>query len=386
MSIHQRPETVNRRIKIPRQLFFALFPYLGVEKSRWLDYNINTLCSGGTEASKRAVAGETANHRGTLYMENENDRKSNRPALSANVERVFSEAYYIGRASTAKGIVASYIPELAKADPTAFGLFMMDNSGNTLSFGDFETRFSIQSIGKVIILAAALKYRGFRGTFDHVMMEPSGDSFNSILKLDTRSNLPFNPMINAGAIQIVSLLADLLSFEELVGFARELCLDDGIELDEEVYKSEFESGDRNRAIVYLLKSKGVLMADPVKTVDLYFKMCSLSVSARSLAALGLVISNGGIDPANGKRLIEAEHVRTIKSLMFTCGMYDFSGEFGVRVGVPAKSGVGGGLVCAAPGMGIGLYGPALDPYGNSIAAVKAMEHISEKLNLHVFDY
>lgn len=319
-------------------------------------------------------------------MENETETKNNTSTVSAAVERVFSEAYYIGRASTAKGAVASYIPELAKADPTAFGLYMLDNDGTSLSFGDCEARFSIQSICKVVILAAALKYRGFRGTFDHVMMEPSGDAFNSILKLDMRSNLPFNPMINAGAIQTVSLLADLLSFDDLVAFARELCNDDGIMLDEAVYKSEFDSGDRNRAIVYLLRSKGVLMADPDKTVDLYFKMCSLSVSARSLATLGLVISNGGLAPLGGKRLIDAEHVRTIKSLMFTCGMYDFSGEFGVRVGVPAKSGVGGGLVCAAPGMGIGLYGPALDPFGNSIAAVKAMEHISEKLNLHVFDY
>ena len=319
-------------------------------------------------------------------MENETETKNNTSTVSAAVERVFSEAYYIGRASTAKGAVASYIPELAKADPTAFGLYMLTNDGTSLSFGDCEARFSIQSICKVVILAAALKYRGFQGTFDHVMMEPSGDAFNSILKLDMRSNLPFNPMINAGAIQTVSLLADLLSFDDLVAFARELCNDDGIMLDEAVYKSEFDSGDRNRAIVYLLRSKGVLMADPDKTVDLYFKMCSLSVSARSLATLGLVISNGGLAPLGGKRLIDAEHVRTIKSLMFTCGMYDFSGEFGVRVGVPAKSGVGGGLVCAAPGMGIGLYGPALDPFGNSIAAVKAMEHISEKLNLHVFDY
>lgn len=302
------------------------------------------------------------------------------------IERAFREAYYIGRASTAKGTVATYIPELKKANPDAFGLYMLDDKGNSLNYGSTDTRFSIQSICKVIILAAALKFRGFDGTFDHVMMEPSGDAFNSILKLDMRSNLPFNPMINAGAIQTVSLLTDIMSFEELLQFAKELCCDDGIALDAAVYKSEFDSGDRNRAIVYLLKSKGVLMADPDRTVDLYFKMCSLAVTARSLASLGLVISNGGLDPLSGRRLIAAEHVRTIKSLMFTCGMYDFSGEFGVRVGVPSKSGVGGGLVCAAPGMGIGLYGPALDPFGNSIAAVKAMEHISSELGLHVFDY
>ncbi|MBR0157069.1 MAG: glutaminase A [Clostridia bacterium] len=299
----------------------------------------------------------------------------------------FAEAYRLGLEAAPEGKVADYIPELAKADPGAFGIYMLDGNGESISFGDVSTRFSIQSVAKVIILAVALKYKGFRETFSHVMMEPSGDSFNSIVKLDLRSNLPFNPMINAGAIQTVSLLADDFSFEELMGFARELCMDPNIVLDEAVYKSEHETGDRNRAIVYLLKSKGVLMADPEKTVDLYFKLCSLSVNARSLAALGLVISNGGVNPFTGRNWIGPDHVRTIKSLMFTCGMYDFSGQFGVRVGVPGKSGVGGGMVCAARGpMGIGLYGPALDPYGNSIAAVRAMEHLSEKLNLHVFDY
>ena len=306
---------------------------------------------------------------------------------SEYVRGVFEEAYRIGLAAAPQGKVADYIPELAKADPKAFGIYMLDDLGGSLSFGDTETRFSIQSVGKVIILAAALKYRGFDATFSHVMMEPSGDAFNSILKLDTRSNLPFNPMINAGAIQVVSMLVDVVSFDDLLALSRELCRDDGIMLDEKVYKSEFETGDRNRAITYLLKSKGVLMGDPERTADLYFKLCSLSVTARSLAALGLIISNEGIDPISGRRLVDSKDVRTVKSLMFTCGMYDFSGEFGVRVGVPSKSGVGGGLCCAARGpMGIGLYGPALDPFGNSIAAVKAMEHISKKLDLHAFDF
>lgn len=303
------------------------------------------------------------------------------------IRRVFEEGYRIGLAHTSEGHVANYIPELAKADPNDFGIYMLNNEGESLAFGNVDKRFSVQSICKVIILAVALKYRGFDETFKHVMMEPSGDSFNSIIKLDTASNLPYNPMINAGAIQTVSLLADDFSFEELMQFARELCMDPNIVLDEAVYKSEYETGDRNRAIVYLLKSKGVLMADPEKTVDLYFKLCSLSVNARSLASLGLVLSNGGINPFSGKHWIEADHVRTLKSIMFTCGMYDFSGQFGVKVGVPGKSGVGGGMVLSAIGpMGIGLYGPSLDPYGNSIAAVKAMEHISEELDLHVFDY
>ena len=303
------------------------------------------------------------------------------------IEQAFREAYEIGRAVTITGKVADYIPELAKANPRDFGIAMLDGQGSSLAYGDADTRFSIQSVCKVIILAFSLKARGFRETFSHVMMEPTGDAFNSILKLDTRSNLPFNPLINAGAIQLVSSLVEEYSFEDLMGFARELCMDEGICLNEAVYRSEFDSGDRNRAITYLLKSKGVLRGDPEKTVDLYFKLCSMAVTARSLASLGLVISNDGVNPITGEHLIDREFVRTVKSLMFTCGLYDNSGRFGVMVGVPSKSGVGGGLVCAARGpMGIGLYGPALDEFGNSVAAVKAMEHLSRRLNLHVFDY
>lgn len=313
-----------------------------------------------------------------------------RDAISSHsreeISRVFQEAYENGLEVTQNGKVADYIPALAKADPSSFGIAAMFSDGDMITYGDVETRFSIQSISKVVNLAASLKYNGFRYTFSHVMMEPSGDAFNSIIKLDTRSNLPFNPMINAGAIQTVSLLANTFSFEDLLQFAREMCMDDDITLNEEVYHSEFDTGDRNRAIAYLLKSKGVIQADPDKTVDLYFKMCSLNVTAKSLAGLGIIIANDGVNPLTGKHWLAPNYVRTLKSIMFTCGMYDFSGEFGVRVGVPGKSGVGGGVVCAAKlPLGIGFYGPALDASGNSIAAVNAMEHISHRLSLHVFE-
>ena len=308
------------------------------------------------------------------------------PWTPEEIRRAFAEGYEIGRAATARGKVADYIPELAKADPRAFGICMMDAQGGSLCFGESETRFSVQSICKVIILAMTLKLRGFKETFSHVMMEPSGDAFISILKLDSRSNLPFNPMINAGAIETTSLLERDTDFDEILAYARRLCLDPTIQLDEAVYASEFQTGDRNRAIAYLLKSKGVMEAEPEQTVDLYFKLCSLSVSARSLAGLGLVIANCGRDPFTGQTLIDPQHVRTIRSIMFTCGMYDYSGKFSVDVGVPSKSGVGGGIVCAARGpMGIGLYGPALDAFGNSSGAVKAMVHISRELRLHTFD-
>lgn len=303
-----------------------------------------------------------------------------------SIEQIFREAYEIGLKAAPTGKVADYIPELAKADPNAFGICMLDAKGRSIALGSVETRFSIQSVGKVIILAAALEKLGFDETFSHVMMEPSGDSFNSILKLDTRDDRPFNPMINAGAIQTISLLSDKMSFGELLEFSRTLCGDPNISLDEKVYASEYQTGDRNRAIAYLLKSKGVMTADPERSVDLYFKMCSLSVNARSLAYLGLIIATGGVDPMTGRRLITEEHAETIRVIMFTCGMYDYSGKYSVRVGVPTKSGVGGGLCCAAKGpMGIGLYGPSLDTFGNSRGGVKAMEHISRELKLHMFD-
>ncbi|MCF0151249.1 MAG: glutaminase A [Firmicutes bacterium] len=305
------------------------------------------------------------------------------------MEQVFREGYENGLdiLERGEGKVADYIPALAKADPKDFAICGMLINGDIIAQGDIDRRFSIQSISKVINLAVALRTYGVDEVFRHVMMEPSGDEFNSIIKLDTKNSLPFNPLINAGAIEVASMLVEKYTFEEMLQFARELCMDPSIELDEEVYRSEFETGNRNRAIAYLLQSKGVLLADPQKTVDLYFKMCSLSVSAKSLAGLGLVLACDGMNPFSRESLIRPGYVRCIKSIMFTCGLYDYSGEFGVDVGIPAKSGVGGGIMCAARvPMGIGLWGPALDEHGNSIASVRALEHISHRLHLHVFDY
>lgn len=303
------------------------------------------------------------------------------------INNIIKDGYELGLKETPKGTVASYIPELAKAKKEAFGICMKDRMGHEICYGDVTTRFSIQSISKIIILAAALKFKGFDKTFLDVSMEPTGDAFNSIIKLDTRSDKPFNPMINAGAIQIVSSLVNDVPFEEMVQFARVICMDPEISLNEAVYMSEDQTGDRNRSIAYLLKSKGVLEADPLKTVDVYFKMCSLNVNAKSLAGLGLTISENGMNPFTHEQFINPNDIRTIKSIMFTCGLYDFSGEWGVKVGIPAKSGVGGGIACAAKnGMGFGLYGPSLDQCGNSVAAIKAMEYISKELGLHVFDY
>lgn len=301
------------------------------------------------------------------------------------IRRVIEEAYVNGKEAAKNGKAADYIPELAKADPEDFGICVKSLDGETIAFGEVEKRFSIQSISKVINLAAALKYLGFRETFSHVHMEPSGDAFNSILKLDTVSDLPFNPMINAGAIQVMSMLSNFMDFEDLMDFARAFCMDEEITLNEAVYRSEAETGDRNRAIVYLLKSKGVLQGDPDKTLDLYFKMCSLNVNAKTLANMGLLLSNKGQNPFTGKYIIHPGYIRTIRSLMFTCGMYDESGEYGVLVGVPSKSGVGGGIAASVSGrLGIGTYGPALNRKGNSAGGIAALQHMSHLLQLNVF--
>ena len=306
-------------------------------------------------------------------------------------ERVLKEhlqyAFVKGCKVLGQGRVADYIPELARADTYAFGLAAQKTDGTVVSCGEVDTRFSIQSVSKVISLALALKLLGTEEVFSHVLMEPSGDSFSSIIKLDTKSDLPYNPMINAGAIQVVSLLADQVGFQDALQFARYMCMDPDIDLNEPVYRSEAQTGDRNRAIAYLLKSKGVLVADPEETLDLYFRLCALNVTAKSLATLGLVLANDGENPITSQHVIAPRHARAINSLMFTCGMYDGSGEFGVKVGIPAKSGVGGGIACSVKGrMGIGVYGPALNEKGNSVGGLAALEYLSDALHLHVFDY
>ena len=258
------------------------------------------------------------------------------------------KAYVKGCKVLGQGRVADYIPELARADAYAFGLVAQRTDGTVVSCGDVDTRFSMQSVA---------------------------------------NDLPYNPMINAGAIQVMSLLANHLNFEDVLQFTRYMCMDPDIDLNEPVYQSEAQTGDRNRAIAYLLKSKGVLMAEPEETLDLYFKLCSMNVTAKSLATMGLVLANDGQNPITGQHVVSPRHARAINSLMFTCGMYDGSGEFGVKVGIPAKSGVGGGIACSVKGrMGIGVYGPALDEKGNSVGGLAALEYLSHALHLHVFDY
>lgn len=301
------------------------------------------------------------------------------------MQKFLEQALEIGRRHVAEGETASYIPELARADKNNLGICVFTESGERYGAGDIETRFTIQSISKVISLAVALQHCGFEKVFEKMNMEPSGDAFNSLVKLDLTSDKPFNPMINAGAIATAGYLVPEVSFEDMLVYTRRVCMDDGIVMDEKVYQSEMGHCARNRAIAYLLQSKGILESDVEKSLDLYIRMCSLSVTAKSLAGLGLVMANGGIHPKTGERLLDRVAVRVVKTIMLTCGMYDGSGEFAVRVGIPSKSGVGGGILSVVEKrMGIGIYGPALDGKGNSIAGEHMLEYLSNVLNLHMF--
>lgn len=301
------------------------------------------------------------------------------------IRTALHRAMEIGRAEIPHGAVADYIPELGKARKDALGICLALPDGSVCREGDAGIRFTIQSISKVISLCKALEVRGEEEVFRHVGMEPSGEAFNSIVELDLQSNRPFNPMINSGAIAVESTIIDYVSFEELLDYARLLCGDPGITLNRQVYLSEMNSCDRNRAIAYLLKSKGIITANVDNSIELYTKMCSLNVTAASLAAFALLLANGGVNPLTKERLLKPETVRTVLSIMLTCGMYDGSGRFAVEVGVPTKSGVGGGLMAAVHGKaGIGIYGPALDDRGNCIAGCAMMKYLSHELGLHLF--
>lgn len=305
------------------------------------------------------------------------------------MQSLIDDAIEFGRRYAAKGKPAAYIPELGKADPMKLGVAIVDRSGQCWCSGDYNSDFTIQSISKVAALMLAVMDRGEEYVFSRVGMEPTGDPFNSIIKLETmRTAKPFNPMINAGAIAVDSLILGGNTEEKLnrlVGFIRKLCNNDKIWFDEDVYRSESATGFRNRALANFMKDAGIIEGEVDEVLDLYFKQCSIKINAFDIAMMGAVLAGDGISPLTDETLIPRGIARLVKTFMVTCGMYDASGEFAVRVGLPAKSGVGGGIMATVPGkMGIGVFGPALDEKGNSAGGIKVLEYISTKLDLSIF--
>lgn len=284
------------------------------------------------------------------------------------------------------GAVLDTIPELADADPELFGLALCTIDGTVYGSGDDEHRFTIQSISKPFAYALALADRGRDTVLDHVGVEPSGDSFNEI-SLE-QSGRPRNPMINIGAITTHALIGDpKLSLEErdarvlagLSAFAgREL------EVDEAVFESERSEASRNLALAYLVHAREKLDGEPHDAVDGYTRQCALLVDVRDLAVMGMTLAAGGRNPVTGEQVVPTWVCTQVLSVMATCGMYDASGQWMSTVGIPAKSGVAGGLLGALPGqVGIGAFSPRLDEIGNSVRGVRAFEHMSAELGLHL---
>ena len=288
-----------------------------------------------------------------------------------------------------EGKVASYIPGLAKANPEHLGICVTTLEGKEFSAGDCDVKFTIQSISKVISLMVAILDNGTKNVFSKVGMEPTGDSFNSIVSLEVKNpQKPFNPMINAGAIATTALISgDSLEekFEKIINFTRKITGNNDININEEVYLSERATGDRNRALAYFMKSNKLIDGNVDDILDLYFRQCAIEGTCKDIARVAAMLANDGILPWSGERVISREVSRIVKTIMVTCGMYDASGEFAVHIGIPAKSGVGGGILAAVPRrMGIGVFGPALDAKGNTIAGIQVLQELSKELDLSIF--
>ena len=282
--------------------------------------------------------------------------------------------------------MASYIPELAKADPNWLGICLVTMDGVAYSVGDSEQLFTIQSISKPFVYATALADRGRDFVARRVGVEPSGDAFNSI-SLHPQTGAPLNPMINAGAIASTSLVnGDTPEAQwQRIESALAAYMGRDISVDELVYRSESETGFRNRAIAWMLKNFGITDGEPMASLENYFRQCSILVNCRDLAYMAATLANGGVHPLSGTRALPAEHVERVLSVMATCGMYDYAGSWLYEVGIPAKSGVGGGIIAALPGrFGIGVFSPRLDEKGNSLRGIEVCKQFSRDFSLHVF--
>jgi glutaminase len=298
-----------------------------------------------------------------------------------------------------EGKLANYIPALTRANPDHLGVCILGPDGRMLKAGEWQVTFTMQSISKVISFVTACMTLGIERVIEKVDVEPTGDAFNSIIRLEAHQpGKPFNPMINAGAITIASILPGSTASEQLDYILQvlESILHKRPVINQEVFESEWETAFRNRSIAYYLRGTGFLGVEVDQALEVYLKHCSIETNTEDLAKIGLVLAHDGYDPYYKRQIIPREVAKLAKALMVTCGMYDASGKFAAYVGVPAKSGVSGGILSAIPargrsverpfpnGCGIGIYGPAIDEYGNSRAGVMLLDFIAEEWDLNIF--
>ncbi len=305
-----------------------------------------------------------------------------------DMDQILNQTLEAVSGSLGQGRVADYIPALATIDPGRFGLAVVLADGAEWVIGESDAAFSIQSISKVFTLTLALERHGDM-VWERVGREPSGTAFNSIVQLERESGRPRNPFINAGAIAISDLLLDAFGPDAAVGqlltFLQDASGDPAIEIDDEVAVSERLTGHRNASLAYFMKGFGVLGCTVEDALSVYFRQCAIAMSCRQLARAGRFLALEGRHPATGAMVVAPERARQIKALMMTCGHYDASGDFAWRVGLPGKSGVGGGILAIVPGIAsIAVWSPGLNDKGNSLAGTVALEHLARLTGWSVF--
>jgi glutaminase len=285
------------------------------------------------------------------------------------------------------GEPATYIPELADVEPDRFAIAAMTPTGESIAVGDVDHAFTIQSISKLLVYGLALETHGREAVLERVGVAPTGEAFNSI-ELDEIAGRAPNPMVNAGAIAITDMVAGA-SFGDRVDALRAMFtryLGRTPEIDRSVWASERETGNRNRAIAYLMLSQGIIEDRVEETLDLYFAQCSVLVTTSDLALIGATLANHGRHPLTGEQAVPSDVTRDMLTVALTCGMYDYAGEWAFSVGIPAKSGVGGGVLGILPGAGgIATFSPRLDAIGNSVRGLRVFEDLSHRFDLHLFD-
>ena len=306
-------------------------------------------------------------------------------ARTASPVQALLERLHARHAGDDSGEVASYIPELASADPGWFGISMVTADGAVYEVGETRHEFTIQSISKPLTFALALEAIGEEAVRRHVDVEPSGEAFNSIT-LQPGTGRPLNPMVNAGAIATTALIEPLGFDRPIDRILNEYSAFAGrdLSIDESVFSSENETGHRNRAIAYLLRNSNVVEGEVEEVVETYFQQCSTLVTCKDLAVIAATLASSGVNPVTQERVLRDDTVRNVLSVMASCGMYDSAGDWFYTVGLPAKSGVAGGIIAVLPGqLGIAVYSPPLDVHGNSVRGIKVCEDLSDELHLHV---
>lgn len=309
--------------------------------------------------------------------------------LKADIQKVIND-FHLKFLSEKSGKMADYIPELAKANPDHFGIAIVTTDGKIFKAGNCEQNFTLQSASKPFVYGLALEAIGKEKMLSKVGVEPTGEAFNSIIELEKESHRPYNPMINSGAIAVSSFITGKNLDERLAKILHLFSEFAGrkLSVDENVFISEKQTAHRNRAIAHLLKHFNIIESENEKieeALDLYFKQCSILVNTVDLAMMAATLSNGGIHPVSKKQIFKKENARDILSLMFTCGMYDTAGKWAYSVGLPAKSGVSGGLFASLPGiMGIAVYSPLIDQHGHSVRGVKMFQELSAQYSLSIF--